>query len=131
MRFLLDTHIWIWSQLEPCRVTSDVNLALESPENELWLSPISIWELVLLLEKKRIDLGEELHLWISNAQRDLMLREAPFSWEVAQELRITSLGHKDPADRLLVATARVHDLTLVTADTRLMRVDRIRVLANR
>jgi PIN domain nuclease of toxin-antitoxin system len=131
MRFLLDTHIWIWSQLEPWRVTSDVNLALESPENELWLSPISIWELVLLLEKKRIDLGEELHLWISNAQRDLMLREAPFSWEVAQELRFTLLGHKDPADRLLVATARVLDLTLVTADTRLMRVDGIRVLANR
>jgi PIN domain nuclease of toxin-antitoxin system len=131
MNLLLDTHIWIWNHLEPWRVASTVNQALGDPENELWLSPVSIWELVTLLEKKRIVLDEDMHVWVEKSKRELLLREAPFSWEVAQEMRSTLLGHRDPADRFLVATAKAQHLTLVTADERLMRVDGLRVLPNR
>jgi PIN domain nuclease of toxin-antitoxin system len=131
MNLLLDTHIWIWNHLEPWRVASNVNQALGDPENELWLSPVSIWELVTLLEKKRIVLDEDMHVWVEKSKRELLLREAPFSWEVAQEMRFTLLGHRDPADRFLVATAKAQHLTLVTADERLMRVDGLRVLPNR
>jgi len=131
MNLLLDTHIWIWNHLEPWKVASAVNQALGDPENELWLSPVSIWELVMLLEKRRVLLDEDMNSWVEKSRRELLLREAPFSWDVAQEMRFTLLGHCDPADRFLVATARVHDLTLVTADERLMRVDGLRVLANR
>jgi PIN domain nuclease of toxin-antitoxin system len=131
MNLLLDTHIWIWNHLEPWKVASDVNQALGDPENELWLSPVSIWELVTLLEKKRVSLDEDMNTWVEKSKRDLLLREAPFSWDVAQELRFTLLAHRDPADRLLVATAKARDLTLVTADERLLRVDGLRVLANR
>ena len=131
MNLLLDTHIWIWNHLEPWKVASDVNQALGDPENELWLSPVSIWELMTLLEKKRVSLDEDMNTWVEKSKRDLLLREAPFSWDVAQELRFTLLAHRDPADRLLVATAKARDLTLVTADERLLRVDGLRVLANR
>jgi PIN domain nuclease of toxin-antitoxin system len=131
MNLLLDTHIWIWNHLEPWRVASNVNQALGDPENELWLSPVSIWELVTLLEKKRIVLDEDMHVWVEKSKRELLLREAPFSREVAQEMRFTLLGHRDPADRFLVATAKAQHLTLVTADERLMRVDGLRVLPNR
>ena len=131
MNLLLDTHIWIWNTLEPWRISSEVNQALADPENELWLSPISIWELLTLLEKGRVILNEDIGAWIARSKQELLLREAPVTWEVAEKLPSTLLGHRDPGDRFLVATARVLNLTLVTADERLMRVEGIRVLANR
>ena len=130
MKLLLDTHIWVWVSMEPWRITSEVNRILSDAENELWVSVVSIWELVFLVERKRIKLTEDLHAWVANSRRELALREAPLSWEVALDLPYTPVTHKDPADRLLVATARILDLTLVTADTRLIHTDGVRVLAN-
>ena len=131
MRLLLDTHIWLWVHREPWKLSSEVNQCLADRQNELWLSPFSIWELVILVEKKRITLKEEMNLWVEESKKELSLLEAPFSWEVAHELRFTLLDHRDPADRFLVATARVYDLTLVTADERLMEIPGLKVLANR
>jgi PIN domain nuclease of toxin-antitoxin system len=130
MRFLLDTHIWIWSDLEPWRLTSDVTRILGDTENELWLSPVSVWELIVHVEKKRIALEKDVLSWIARSKQELSLREAPMSWAVAEELRFVVLRHRDPADRFLVATARVQDLTLVTADRLLMEIDGVRILPN-
>ena len=130
MRLLLDTHIWIWSDLEPWRLTSDVTRVLSDTDNELWLSPISVWELMVHVEKKRIMLEKDVLTWIAASKQELSLREAPMSWAVAEELRFVALRHRDPADRFLVATARVQDLTLVTADQELMEVDGVRILPN-
>jgi len=130
MKLLLDTHIWVWISLEPWRITSEVNQALSDPANELWVSAVSVWEIVTLLEKKRVQFDEGLHSWVANTKRELGLREAPLSFDVVLDLPFTPLKHKDPADRLLVATARILDLTLVTADTRLMRTEGVRLLAN-
>jgi PIN domain nuclease of toxin-antitoxin system len=58
------------------------------------------------------------------------LRKAPFTWDVAQELRFTRVPHKDPADRFLAATAKVFDMTLVTADERLLQVPHLKLLPN-
>lgn len=85
----------------------------------------------MLVEKKRLELEKDLHDWVQQSRRELMLQEAPLSWEVADELRFTILKQRDPADRFLVATARVYDLTLVTADERLMNVPGLSVLQNR
>ncbi|MGB2592417.1 MAG: type II toxin-antitoxin system VapC family toxin [Candidatus Acidiferrum sp.] len=131
MKLLLDTHIWIWNELEPWKIVSDVNREFANPENQMWLSPVSIWECVVLLEKKRISLRQDFRSWVDESVRDLQLQEAPLSWEVAHELRYTMLEHRDPADRFLVATAKVYELTLVTADERLMNVPGLRVLPNR
>jgi PIN domain nuclease of toxin-antitoxin system len=130
MKLLLDTHIWIWNEVEPWKLSSEVTRALASPGNELWVSPVSIWEMIVLLEKRRIDLKQDFGQWVEESTRDLQLNEAPLTLEVAHELRFTMLGHRDSADRFLVATAKVYDLTLVTADERLMRVPRIQVLPN-
>jgi len=130
MRLLLDTHIWIWSDLEPWRLTSDVTRILSDTENELWLSPVSVWELIVHVEKKRVTLEKDVLTWIATSKQDLSLREAPMSWAVAEELRFVVLRHRDPADRFLVATARVQDLTLVTADRMLMEIDGVRILPN-
>jgi PIN domain nuclease of toxin-antitoxin system len=131
MNLLLDTHIWVWNHLEPWKISSEVNGILAASENELWLSPVSVWELIVLVEKKRLELDTDLREWVEQSKRELMLREAPLSWEVADELRFTILRQRDPADRFLVATAKVYDLTLVTADEHLVNVAGLRVLQNR
>jgi PIN domain nuclease of toxin-antitoxin system len=131
MKLLLDTHIWIWSQLEPWRITSEVTKELGDPRNELWLSPVSIWELVLLVEKKRIEMKADMGEWVQQSVRELDLQEAPFNSAVAHELRFTLLGYRDPGDRFLVATAKIYGLTLVTADLRLQQVPDLQLLANR
>jgi PIN domain nuclease of toxin-antitoxin system len=130
MKLLLDTHIWIWNDVEPWKLSSEVTRELASPGNELWVSPVSIWEIIVLLEKRRIDLKQDFGRWVQESSRDLDLREAVLTLEVAHEVRFTILGHRDPADRFLVATAKVYDLTLVTADERLLRVPGIQVLPN-
>ena len=131
MRLLLDTHIWIWSLLEPERLSARVLAEIESPDNELWLSPISTWELLMLIEKGRVVVDKEPVPWVAEVSRAVALREAALTHEVAVESRLVDLPHQDPADRFLAATARVYDLTLVTADDRLLGSRRIATLANR
>ena len=131
MNLLLDTHIWIWNDTAPEKLSSEITRELANLENQLWLSPVSIWEVTVLLEKRRIDLKQDFRSWADESVVDLQLREATITWEVAHELRYTMLGHRDPADRFLVATAKVYDLTLVTADERLLNVPGLKVLPNR
>ena len=131
MRLLLDTHIWIWSYQEPQKLSSNVVQELTNPEHQRYLSPVSIWEMVFLLEKQRIQIKEDFGVWVTNSSHDLKLRDAPLTRQVAHEVRFTMLGHRDPADRFLVATAKVYDLTLVTADEQLMNVPGLSTLRNR
>lgn len=131
MKLLLDTHIWIWNYTAPEKLTSEVAREIANPEHERFLSPVSIWEVVMLLEKKRIELNQDFGEWFLQSKQDLNLLEAPLSWEVAHELRFTLLGYRDPGDRFLVATAKAFDLTLVTSDERLMKVPGLSVLPNR
>jgi PIN domain nuclease of toxin-antitoxin system len=99
VKLLLDTHIWIWSLLEPARIAPRVAKALENPANEKWLSPISIWECMVLVGKGRVKLNMDVEEWLAMSK--------------------IHLAHRDPADAFLAATAKVFQLTLVTVDTRL------------
>ena len=131
MRLLLDTHIWLWSLLEPRRLSRRVARALGNPANELWLSPVSVWELIVLCAKQRVILNEAVESWVGRALDASRLREAPLTHEVALATAAVKLPHRDPADRFLAATARVFDLTLVTADKNLGRSSGFSVLVNR
>jgi len=130
VRLLLDTHIWLWMALEPMRLSSRVRRALDNPENELWLSPIAVWELLMLTRKKRVELNEDPVVWSQQTIQQLQLREAPLTFEVALETSTVELPHSDPSDRFMVASAKVFDLTLVTADQKLLTVPGVKVLAN-
>lgn len=129
MRLLLDTHIWLWSWTEPRRLGRRTAQEIASPRNEIWLSPVSIWEIQTLVRKGRVSLDDTPGRWMRRAFEEVALHDAPITREVALELDSTNLDHDDPGDRLLVATARVYDLTLVTADARLLRCQGLKVLA--
>lgn len=130
MNLLLDTHIWIWSLAAPDRLGSRVRRALEDGANTLWLSPISVWETLLLVERGRLDVPEPPAVWVESCLRVTPAREAPLTHDVAIESRRVALEHADPADRFLAATALVHSLTLVTADARLLACAEIDTLGN-
>jgi PIN domain nuclease of toxin-antitoxin system len=129
LKLLLDTHIWIWSQVAPEKLATRVRRILENTANEVWLSPVSMWELILLIEKRRMALDCDTVEWITKAAAPL--REAPLTAEVVQETARFKLAHDDPADRFLVATARSLGLTLVSADARLLVSKGVPVLPNR
>jgi len=130
MRLLLDTHIWLWSTLEPHRLSSEVHRVITDPESSCYLSPVSIWEVILLLERKRIRIDRDFGQWFEESRVEFELHEASIDWKVVHELRFMMLGYKDPADRFLAATARAYDLTLVTADQRLLGIPGVKTLAN-
>jgi len=131
VKLLLDTHIWLWSALEPQRLTRRVGKALADPANELWLSPVSVGELIVLLRKGRLTLPNDVAAWVAKTMQDLEITEAPLTVEVALAISSINFPHGDPADHFLAASAKVFDLTLVTADERLVNLPGIRVLANR
>ena len=129
MKLLLDTHIWLWSLREPRRLGRRTRHELESGDNDLWLSPVSTWEAFLLNARGRIRLHGDLGEWVQRATAHL--QEAPLTHEIVMAAQQLPLSHADPADRFLVATAQVLDLTLVTADVRLLGLGEIKTLANR
>ena len=129
MKLLLDTHIWIWFLQSPERLGPAARRELADEKNELWLSPISTWEALLLHRKGRIRLPAEPVAWLPRAIAGIH-REAPLTHEIVLAAHKLYL-HGDPADRFLAATAQVLDLTLVTADQRLLGLANIRTMANR
>ncbi|MGH9711776.1 MAG: type II toxin-antitoxin system VapC family toxin [Candidatus Acidiferrales bacterium] len=131
MKLLLDTHIWIWSQLEVERLAERVLRELNDEANELWISPISIWELILLVRKGRVVLQMEPYEWIEETLKSGPLREAPLTKEVVLATREVQLPHRDPADHFLAASSKVFGLTLVTADARLLAAKGLSTMANR
>jgi PIN domain nuclease of toxin-antitoxin system len=128
LNFLLDTHIWIWSKGNPARLSKRVETELSNPANELWLSPVSMWEALTLMKKGRIRMTDPFE-WVERAVEQM--REAPLTHEIVRVGLAIPLPHADPADRFLAATAKVLKLTLVTADQKLLGLGEISTLANR
>ena len=128
MKFLLDTHIWIWFLQSPEQLGLATRQALANASNELWVSPISTWEALMLQRKGRLRLRPDFIAWLRQSSPGI--QEAPLTHEIAIASEALPI-HGDPADRFIAATAQVLDLTLVTADQRLLGLGTIRTMANR
>jgi PIN domain nuclease of toxin-antitoxin system len=128
LNLLLDTHIWIWAKSDPARIGRRLAQELSNADNELWLSPVSVWEAIALMQKGRIRMQNPL-LWVQQAAEQM--REAPLTNEIVRTSFVLQLPHADPADRFLAGTAKVLNLTLVTADHKLLGLGDIASLANR
>jgi PIN domain nuclease of toxin-antitoxin system len=131
MKFLLDTHIWLWAAIDASRISPQVSKVLSDPTNELWLSSVSVWELIVLSRKGRFKTSPDIRTWVARTIAELHLAEAPLTVDVTLALASIRFVHEDPADQLLAATAKAFDLTLVTADKNLIKLPEIRSLANR
>jgi PIN domain nuclease of toxin-antitoxin system len=120
-RLLLDTHVLVWAEEGLEEIGESTRQLLLAPKNRLFLSPVSTLELARLQALHRLTFKNHLATWLEVARKHLQISDAPFTHEIAMEsYALPGEFHRDPADRMLVATARLHSLSLVTADARIL-----------
>jgi PIN domain nuclease of toxin-antitoxin system len=99
--------------------------------NEFFISSISFWEFIVLVEKGRITISKPLDEWIRDAIINPNIKEIPIDKKIALKSREINLPHQDPADRFIAATAFIHEMTLITSDRKLEESEEISILSNR
>lgn len=122
---VLDTHVWIW-MVEGLRdsLSAKAAEAVEraSARGGLSVSAISVWEVAMLESKGRLTLSRPIETWVADASRAPGLRVAELSTDIAiASTRLPGEPHGDPADRMIIATARAMGAALVTADRDIVR----------
>lgn len=130
MNVLLDTHIWVWwlTPGSPLTRTEREGFDAAAERREVCLAAISLWEAQILYRKRRLELPLPFSDWLARAADNRIVSVIPLDVETV--LALDSLPHSfhgDPADRLIVATARAHSLPLATRDTRIRRSRMVRL----
>jgi len=121
---LLDTHVWVWWLTPESPLTRAERSALDTAaaKRQLFVSPISLWEAQVLHAKGRLELPLPFPEWISSAADTEVVQLVPLDLAVILALNaLPDSFHGDPADRLIVATARAHALPLATHDAAIRR----------
>lgn len=113
---LLDTHVWLWFLIGSSKLSPAAIAAIEEAKEPCWLSPLSLWELTVLVRKKRFQIEGSTEHFIARAFEALPVRRSDLDFEAARRAESLELPQQDPIDRLLAATALSQNLTLVTAD---------------
>lgn len=128
MKYVLDTHTWFWSLAGWDHLPPKVRGILENPRNAPFgLAAISVWELAKLVEKERISLTIPLSDWIQRALDPDLIELLSLSPQIAIDSTTLPGGfHSDPADELIIATARLNNATLITADKRILAYDSVK-----
>ena len=129
MIYLLDTHTWIWWNMNPQKLSSKVKELIENVEkyDELLLSAISPWEFSKLLEKKKVGISCDPEDWINIALDMPKLRLVPLSPVLSYRSTVLPQPfHNDPADQIIVATAREENVTILTKDEKILSYENVR-----
>lgn len=119
---VLDTHVWVWWMMKaPLAVAAIEAVDEAAARGGVFVPAISVWEVAMLVSRGRLVLSSPLHEWCARALDQPGFALAPLSPDVAID-SVTLPGelHLDPADRMIVATARCLDATLVTRDRKLL-----------
>lgn len=130
-RVVLDTHIWWWWLVEPSRLSDAQRAAVDGPGDTLPLvvPAICLWELATLVSLGRLVVDRPLATWLAAAAAPPLVQVQPITADIAAEVAaLPSSFHRDPGDRLIVATARVLGLPLVTRDRRIIDSGLVRTI---
>ncbi len=115
MKYVIDTAVWIWSASNPAKLSPRAAAALAEPAVIVGLCAISLWEIAKKVEKGKLQLDRPVLEWIQAALPD-SVQVLPITPEIAVASTKLKNFHNDPADQLIVATAQIHRLTLITSD---------------
>jgi PIN domain nuclease of toxin-antitoxin system len=127
---LLDTHIWVWWVDNSQHLTDRRRHILQDNVNSgLGISVISCWEVAKLVEYERLELSCPLEEWMEQAVAYPGMQLLELTPQIAIEsTKLPGSFHRDPADQIIVATARVYDISLLTADSRILQYPHVRTL---
>ncbi len=127
---VLDTHIWLWWAGENSELTDEYEELIRSRQEEgIGVSSISCWEIALLHAREKLVLSEPVLRWLDTALSLPNTILLPLSPRIAVESNnLPGEFHKDPADRIIVATARVYDCPLITYDSKILDYEHVRLL---
>jgi PIN domain nuclease of toxin-antitoxin system len=133
MSLMLDTHILIWWLHDLSdRLNESQRVALRDAGKglaPLTLSAITLWEIAMLVGRRRIFIAKTLDQLLDEIQSHPLLQILPLTKTIAAEsVRLGEGFHKDPADQIIVATARCHGLTLITADERIRKWGKVNLV---
>lgn len=131
VKYLLDTHTWVWWHMIPDRLSRTVASLIADTDryDEMLLSAISTWEFCKLIEKGRLGIRGDPEVWIERALQMPKIRLVPLTPRIAYKSTVLPEPfHSDPADQIIVATAREEDATLLTADSAIREYRGVRSL---
>ncbi len=123
-KLLLDTHIWLWAMTGHSSLIKTFSHIFEEAlrTQGIWISPMSIWEIGMLVDKKRIELDRDISDWVQAALDIPGIQLCPLTPRlVIQSTRLPGLIHGDPVDRLLIASAHEENAVLVTCDNKILK----------
>jgi PIN domain nuclease of toxin-antitoxin system len=116
MRLLLDTCVLLWMVGDPTQLSEAAHAALTAPDAELYISAISAFEIAIKHRKGKLALPLPPREWCRQVIASYALRELPVTTEIAALAPDVAVSHADPCDRMIVATAQIHGLRVVTSD---------------
>jgi len=116
MRLLLDTHAFLWMSLDDPKLCENARLLLADPNNELFLSPASYWEIAIKMSIGSYTLTEPLEEFVNREVQRNDLAILPIGIKHAAVVSQLPFHHRDPFDRMLIAQAMCEDLTVVGKD---------------
>ncbi len=122
-KILLDTHVWLWSMVGSSTLSKDFSNAFENilETQQVLISPMSIWEIGMLVDKKRIEISMDVSDWVDQALDVPGIQLCPITPRIAiQSTRLPGNVHGDPVDRLLIATAFEENAVLVSCDKKIL-----------
>lgn len=123
MRYLLDTHCWLWMQTEPERLAAKGRRLLQDPETDVLFSAATAWEIAIKFALGKLRLPAPPVAFVARALAEDRLATLPISHDHALRAGELPAHHRDPFDRLLIAQAQIEGLTLLTADRRFAQYD--------
>jgi PIN domain nuclease of toxin-antitoxin system len=124
--WLLDTHVWVWSQECPDKLGAKTLEILENPQNKLLISTVSTLELAQLVSVGRLELNGTLKHWVQKAMEYLLAETLEVSHDIARgAYELTEPFHKDPSDRLIVSSALRSKSCLITADEKILEYSHV------
>jgi PIN domain nuclease of toxin-antitoxin system len=130
LKYLLDTHIWLWMVDDPQRIPDHILPIVLGAENyPFYLSAISVWEVAKKVSLGKLQMSVPVRDWMMKATRSPFIEIVPLSVEISLESTVLPGDfHRDPADQMIVATARNLDLVLLMADQKIIEYEHVKTL---